>query len=160
DEVIYFCDDTPVVQSFMTEYDNHWIETTNYADYANITNPPARIYPIYTKDSALNFPQAEDYALRILKRYPKELQAIDVIMYRITDERETNAVIAAFLRGIPVRIISDTYEYRTPKRQWHSYNMDKLWAAGIPLRVRAHDGLNHQKLVLFSRNQPAVGSPG
>ena len=160
DEVIYFSDDLAVVQSFMTEYDNHWIETTYYADYANITNPPARVYPIYPKDGALNFPQAEDYALRILKRYPKELQQIDVIMYRITDERETNALIAAYQRGIPIRLISDTYEYRTPKRQWHSYNLDRLWAAGIPLKVRAHLGLNHQKLVLFHNNQPAVGAPG
>src|SRR6185436_4595875 len=28
DEAIYFTDDLSVVQSFMTEYDNHWIETT------------------------------------------------------------------------------------------------------------------------------------
>jgi len=160
DEVIYFSDDPAVVQSFMTEYDNHWIETQYYADYANLTNPPARVYPIFTKDPALNFPQAEDYALRLLKRYPKELQQIDIIMYRITDERETNAIITASQRGIPIRLISDTFEYRTPKRQWHSYNLDKLWAAGIPLKVRAHLGLNHQKLLLFHHNQPAVGAPG
>ena len=52
-------------------------------------------------------------------------------------------------RGIPVRLISDTFEYRDPDRQWVSCNMDKLWAAGVPLRVRAHAGLNHQKLVMF-----------
>src|SRR4051812_38956493 len=160
DETLYFTDDVSVVQSFMTEYDNHWIETTNYADYANITSPPARNYAIYTKDSALNFPQAENYADRLLKRYPKELQAIDVIMYRITDERETNALITAKTRGIPVRLISETFEYRFPKRQWVSYNLDKLWAAGVPLRVRGHNGLNHQKLVLFYNNQPAVGPAG
>ena len=160
DETIYFTDDLPVVQSFMTEFDNHWIETQYYQDYANIASPPARIYPIFTKDSALNFPQAEDYALRILKRYPKERQAIDVIMYRITDERETNAMIAAMQRGIPVRLISDMKEYRFPNRQWVSYNLDKLWAAGVPLRVRGHDGLNHQKLVLFYDNQPTVGTAG
>ena len=160
DETIYFTDDLPVVQSFMTEYDNHWIETQYYQDYANIASPPSRIYPIFIKDSALNFPQAEDYALRILKRYPKELQAIDVIMYRITDERQTNALITAMLRGIPVRLISDMKEYRFPSRQWVSYNLDKLWASGVPLRVRGHDGLNHQKVVLFYDNQPTVGAAG
>ena len=36
-------------------------------------------------------------------------------MYRITDERETNALIAAIQRGIPVRVMSDTFGYRTPK---------------------------------------------
>jgi regulation of enolase protein 1 (concanavalin A-like superfamily) len=160
DEVIYFSDDPSVVNSFMTEYDNLWIDTVNYTDYANLLNPPARIYPIYPKDSALNFPQQEDYALRLLKRYPKEKQQIDVVMYRITDERETNAVITAFQRGIPIRLISDTFEYRKPLRQWHSYNLDKLWAAGVPVKVRAHAGLNHQKLVLFYNNQPAVGASG
>ncbi|MCU1382881.1 MAG: hypothetical protein JWL71_1578 [Acidobacteria bacterium] len=157
DETLYFSDDLAVVQSFMTEYDTHWIETANYADYANITSPPARKYPIYAKDPALNFPQGEDYALRLLKRYPKENQAIDVIMYRITDERETNALITAMQRGIPVRLISDLKEYRLPSRQWVSYNLDKLYAAGVPLRVRGHLGLNHQKLVLFYHNTPATG---
>jgi phosphatidylserine/phosphatidylglycerophosphate/cardiolipin synthase-like enzyme len=160
DETIYFSDDPQVVQSFMTEYDNHWVETQYYSNYANILNPPARLYPIFTKDPALNFPQAEDYAARLLKRYPKELQAIDVIMYRITDERHTNALITAMQRGIPVRVISDMKEYRFPNRQWVSYNLDKMWAAGIPLRVRGHLGLNHQKLVLFYNNQPAVGAAG
>jgi phosphatidylserine/phosphatidylglycerophosphate/cardiolipin synthase-like enzyme len=160
DETLYFSDDPSVVHSFMTEYDNHWIETTNYQDYANIISPPARIYPIYTKDSALNFPQAEDYALRLLKRYPKELERIDVIMYRITDERQTNALITAMQRGIPVRVLSEMREYRFPSRQWVSYNMDKLYASGIPLRVRGHLGLNHQKLVLFYNNTPATGPNG
>jgi len=160
DETIYFSDDPQVVQSFMTEYDNHWVETQYYSNYANLLNPPARLYPIFPKDPALNFPQAEDFALRILKRYPKELQAIDVIMYRITDERHTNAIIAAMQRGIPVRVISDMKEYRLSNRQWVSYNLDRIWAAGIPLRVRGHLGLNHQKLVLFYNNQPSVGAPG
>ena len=70
-------------------------------------NPPARKYPIYTKDSALNFPQAENYEDRLSKRYPKELERLDVIMYRITDERETNFVLATMQRGIPVRLISE-----------------------------------------------------
>jgi regulation of enolase protein 1 (concanavalin A-like superfamily) len=160
DETLYFTDDLAVVQSFMTEFDNHWIETTYYADYANITNPPARVYPIYPKDPALNFPQAEDYALRILKRYPKELERIDVIMYRITDERQTTALLAAMQRGIPIRLISDMKEYRFPNRQWVSYNLDKLWASGVPVRVRGHLGLNHQKLVLFYHNQPTTGAAG
>src|SRR4029079_9748682 len=106
-------------------------------------------YPIYPKDPELNFPQQESYANRLLGKYPKENQRIDVIMFRITDERETNGVITALQRGIPVRLITDLDEYREPSRQWVSYNLDKLWAAGVKFRVRAHLGLNHQKLVLF-----------
>ena len=80
-------------------------------------------------------------------------------MFRITDERETNAVIAALQRGIPVRLITDLDEYREPSRQWVSYNLDKLWAAGVKFRVRAHQGLNHQKLVLlYSQGLSVFGS--
>ncbi len=156
DEAIFFTDDSSVVGSFMTKFDDLWVDTTSYADYANITSSPARVYPIYAKDPQLNFPQQESYATRLLGRYPKETQGLDVIMFRITDERETNAVIQTFQRGIPVRIISDTDEYRDPGRQWVSYNMDRLWAAGIPFKVRAHLGLNHQKLVLFKSQGMAV----
>ena len=159
DESIYFSDDPSIVNSFKTEYDNLWLDTTNYANYANINGPLARLYPIYTKDPGLNFPQQEDYALRILKRYAAETQKIDVIMYRITDERHTNAMIAAMQRGVPVRLIGETKEYRDPARQWVSYNMDRLYAAGVPLRVRAHDGLNHQKLVImYSQGMAVFGS--
>ena len=149
DEAIYFTDEPSIVNSFKTKYDDLWIDPVNYADYANILTPPARVYPIFTKDPELNFPQQESYANRVLGKYPKEKQRVDIIMFRITDERETNAIIATVQRGIPVRLITDLDEYRVPKRQWVSYNLDKLWASGVQFRVRAHQGLNHQKLVMF-----------
>jgi phosphatidylserine/phosphatidylglycerophosphate/cardiolipin synthase-like enzyme len=156
DESIYFSDDPSIVNSFKTKYDDLWLDTTNYANYANVTGALTRKYPIFTKDPALNFPQQEDYALRILKRYAAETRKIDVIMYRVTDERHTNAMIAAMQRGVPVRIIGEMKEYRVPERQWVSYNMDRMWAAGIPFRVAAHAGLNHQKLVILYNQAMAV----
>lgn len=159
DESIYFADDPSIVNSFKTKYDDLWLDTANYANYANISGPLARTYPIYPKDPGLNFPQQEDYALRILKRYTAETQAIDVIMYRITDERHTNAMIAALQRGVPVRILSETLEYRLPSRLWVAYNLDRLWAAGIPLKVSVHAGINHQKLViLYNQAMSVFGS--
>jgi phosphatidylserine/phosphatidylglycerophosphate/cardiolipin synthase-like enzyme/regulation of enolase protein 1 (concanavalin A-like superfamily) len=155
-ESVFFTDDPSLVNSFKTWFDNFWIDYSFYADYANITNPPARIYPIYPKDPALNFPQQESYYSRIAKNYVAETQKIDVIMFRITDERHTDQMIAAMKRGIPVRIIGDTDEYRLPSRQWVSYNLDKLYAAGVPLRVRGAQGLNHQKLVILYGQQLAV----
>ncbi len=156
DEAIFFTDDAKVVNSFRTKYDDLWVDTAIYKDYANILNPPARVYPIFPKDPELNFPQQESYANRLLGKYPRETKGIDVIMFRLTDERETNAVLAAIQRGIPVRLITDLDEYRVPKRQWVSYNLDRLWAAGVKFRVRAHLGLNHQKLVLFQSQRLSV----
>jgi phosphatidylserine/phosphatidylglycerophosphate/cardiolipin synthase-like enzyme len=39
DEAIYFSNEANVVNSFRTKYDSLWINTTNYANYANISGP-------------------------------------------------------------------------------------------------------------------------
>jgi phosphatidylserine/phosphatidylglycerophosphate/cardiolipin synthase-like enzyme len=39
DEAIYFTDDPSLISSFKTKYDDLWINTTRYANYANITGP-------------------------------------------------------------------------------------------------------------------------
>src|SRR4051794_28737322 len=62
DETPYFSDDPSIVNSFKTKYDDLWLDTKYYGNYANIAAPLARLYPIYTKDPGLNFPQQEDYA--------------------------------------------------------------------------------------------------
>ena len=77
-------------------------------------------------------------------------------MYRITQQSHGDALITAWNRGIPVRYIGETEEYRLVSRLWVAYNMDRMYAAGIPMKVRAHAGLNHQKLLLFYGQATAV----
>ena len=104
----YFTDNASFVHSFMTKYDDLWTNTTSYTNYANVTGALTRTYPSgYVKDPQLNFPPLESYANRAVSQYNKETQKIDVIMYRITDKRHTDAMIAAHNRGVPVRLISD-----------------------------------------------------
>ena len=159
DESAYFTDNASFVHSFMTKYDDLWTNTVAYADYANVPQPLARHYPTYTKDPQLNFPPLESYANRAVGRYNKETQKIDVIMYRITDRRHTDAIIAAKNRGIPIRLISDPQQYRAPTRLWVSWNIDRLYMAGVPIKMRAHEGLNHEKLVLlYSQRMSIFGS--
>src|SRR5262249_31657451 len=74
-----------------------------------------------------------------------ETQAIDVMMFRITDESQSNAIISALKRGVPVRLITDETEYRNPDRMWDAYNVDKMYAAGVQVRLDSHDGINHAK---------------
>ncbi|HEX5475478.1 MAG TPA: phospholipase D-like domain-containing protein [Vicinamibacterales bacterium] len=149
DEAIYFTDDPAVVNSFKTKYDDSWVDTTSFADYANITGPLTRSYDTFSQDADLNFPPAQSYASRALKAYAAETQKIDVIMYRITDQRHTNAMITAVQRGIPVRLISEPAEYRNPARVWDSWNVDRMYMAGVHVKMRAHAGLTHEKLVLL-----------
>jgi hypothetical protein len=151
DESAYFTDNPSFVHSFMSKFDDLWTNTTGYANYANVTSLTRSYGPAgtYVKDPQLNFPPAESYASRAVKRYNAETQKIDVIMYRITDRRHTDAMIAAYGRGVPIRLISDPQQYRDPTRLWDAWNIDRMYIAGIPIKMRAHDGLNHEKLVLL-----------
>jgi len=150
DEAIYITDDPAVVNSFMTIMDNMWTATSGYANYANVIAPLARAYPTYPLDPEMNFPPDQNYATRAVGRYNAETQKIDVQMYRITDRRHSDAILDAFTRRhIPVRLYTDTKEYRDVTRLWHAWNVDRLWLAGIPVKVPAHEGINHQKTVLL-----------
>ena len=149
DEIVYFSNDPAVVRSMMTMFDDLWTSTTEFADYANITEPLTRSYPVYPLDPELNFAPDQSYRARAVQAYDAEQQKIDVLMFRITDLNHTRAMLRALGRGIPVRLITDTEEYRNPKRLWHAYNVDILHNAGASVRLDAHQGINHAKGVLL-----------
>ena len=68
-------------------------------------------------------------------------------------------MIAAKNRGIPIRLISDPQQYRDGTRLWDAWNVDRMYMAGIPIKMRAHQGLNHEKLVmLYSQGMSIFGS--
>jgi phosphatidylserine/phosphatidylglycerophosphate/cardiolipin synthase-like enzyme/regulation of enolase protein 1 (concanavalin A-like superfamily) len=168
DESAYFTDNASFVHSFMSKYDDLWTNTASYTNYANVTGPLTRTYPAgYVKDPQLNFPPLESYANRAVSQYNKETQKIDVIMYRITDKRHTDAMIAAHNRGVPVRLISDPQQYRDQTRLWDAWNIDRMYMALLQpppgaavsnsgIKMRAHDGLNHEKLVLLYSKQMSI----
>ena len=163
DEVIYFTDDVNVVNSFRTKFEDHWTSTTRYGNYANITAPPARVYPIHPKDPELNFPQSpdssEDFYNRTLLHLNRERGKIDIIMYRITNDRYTTATINAVNRGVPVRLLTEQDEYRNTARPWDAYNKDLLYMGGVQIRFRNHQGLNHEKaVVLYQQGMSIFGS--
>jgi phosphatidylserine/phosphatidylglycerophosphate/cardiolipin synthase-like enzyme len=164
DEVIYFTDDPDIVNSFKTQYDNLWIDTSHYANYANITGPLTREYPVFPIHPDLNFPPrgpGSEFVTRTLSAFSAETQQIDVIMYRITDRRYTDSLIAAHNRGINVRLMTEPEEYRNPNKFWHSWNVDRMYVAGISLKHRHRNrlGLNHEKAVItYSQGLTIFGS--
>ena len=96
---------------------------------------------------------------RIVARYKAETQGIDAIMYRITDKRHTDQMIAAVARGVPVRLISEPQQYRSLDKYWHSWNIDRMYMAGVQIRHRKHEGQSHEKLgLLASQNMTVLGS--
>src|SRR5215211_1485024 len=108
DEAIYFTDDVSLLQSFKTKFDDSWTDTVNYSDYGNITGPLTRKYPTFPINPELNFPpsidDSQDFYNRTAQNFNSETQKIDIIMYRITNQRYTDTTIAAVNRGVPVRL--------------------------------------------------------
>jgi hypothetical protein len=157
-ESVFFTDDPDVVNSFKTKFDDSWTDTSNFSNFANVSTL-SRHYPTYPIDPEMNFPPQQNYATRAVAAYNKETEKIDVHMFRITDRRHTDAMIAAHKRGVPIRMIVDKSEYRDPERLWDPWNVDRLYAAGIPLRWQGHAGDNHEKLVLlYGQNLTIFGS--
>jgi phosphatidylserine/phosphatidylglycerophosphate/cardiolipin synthase-like enzyme len=159
DEAIYFTSDNAIVDSFRTKYESQWVDTTNWTNYANVKSPLTRQYDISSKHPSLNFPPSENFRTRSIYSYRAERRAIDVIMYRITDRQHTDNIIATVNRGIPVRLITEQSQYRLVSRLWHSWNVDRLYMAGVRIKHRAHLGLNHQKsVILYDQNGTTTGN--
>jgi phosphatidylserine/phosphatidylglycerophosphate/cardiolipin synthase-like enzyme len=160
DETIYGTDDPSVVNTFKTKFEDVWIDTVAYTNFANAPNSSlARKFPIYPTDSELNFAPvfgSDSYRSRSVRLYDAETQKIDAIMYRITDQAHVDAIIRAFKRGVPVRIYTEPVVYRQSTYIWHSMSVDKMYAAGIPIKMRAHPGQNHQKTVLLYGQRTTV----
>lgn len=168
DGVWYFSDDAALVNSFKTRYDDIWTNPIAYGNYANISAPPARRYPKYPIDPSLNFlpnpNPSEDYGARTIALIDQEHQKIDVTMYRLTDVRICDALLRAVARGVPVRLLAEPNEYRFDASRigaelTDAYNVDRMYAAGVQIKMRKHLGLNHQKsLQLYGQGLTIFGS--
>ena len=164
----YFCNDPALVNSFKTRYDDLWTNPIAYGNYANISGPLTRRYPTYPIDPSLNFlpnpKPSEDYATRTIASIDEENQKIDLSMYRVTDVRICDALIRAVARGVPVRLLAEPLEYRfdasrTGAEPTGPYNIDRLYAAGVQIKMRKHLGLTHQKSIqLYGQGLTIFGS--
>jgi hypothetical protein len=148
DEVIMFSNTPSIVNSFKTKFDDAWTDTTSFSNYANVTTL-SRSYDTYPIDPELQFVPTSNFASRSVTAYRAETQAIDAIMYRVTDQRHSNEMIAAVQRGVPVRFIGEPLQYRSNKYYWVSWNLDRMYMAGVQMRMRGHAGLSHEKLTLL-----------
>jgi phosphatidylserine/phosphatidylglycerophosphate/cardiolipin synthase-like enzyme len=156
DEVIHFNDQPSIVQSFMTKFDDLWVSDSLFRDYANMLNSPVRAHPVFPEDPALNFPPSQSYVSRAVKLYNAETSRIDAMMYRVTDQRHADAMIAAAKRGLIVRLLTEPTEYRDPNYLWDAWNVDRMYMAGVQVKIRAHQGLNHGKLVLLYQQLTSI----
>ncbi len=173
DEAVYYCDDPAIVNSFRTMYDSWWVDPVDFADYGNpaviqLTASYA-VYPIESEvckvvggcgmDFLPSSIYSRDYGTKSESALAQEKQKIDIDMFRITNAAITNSAIAAFQRGVPIRMLVDSSEYGNSARPWDRYNVDRLFMAGIPIKITKHAGENHEKSVLlYGQNLAIWGS--
>jgi hypothetical protein len=149
DEAIFFTNDDNLTNSVRRRIDDRWIDTLDFRDFANITAPLARRYPLYPIHPSMNFVPLEDFSNRATSRYDLENQSIDAIVFRVTDHRQADAMIRTVARGVPVRIITDPGEYRNAIRVWDSKHVDRMFIGGAQIKMRQHEGVMHEAAVVL-----------
>jgi phosphatidylserine/phosphatidylglycerophosphate/cardiolipin synthase-like enzyme len=160
DEAIYFTNDPAVVQTFMTKYDDLWLDAVNYQNLANVT-ALTRNYPIYPLSPDLNFPPNESYQDRLVAALKLETTAVDAVMFRITSGKIPDELIRRQQAGVAVRLITDRNQYRNPTYFWDSYNVDRMYAAGIQVKWKDNQygqDVHQKSVVLKGRDMAVFGS--
>src|SRR6185369_2693027 len=101
----------------------------------------------------LIFAQGSDFNNRLTQEINNETTRVDLIVYRLEVDNITQALLQKFQAGVPVRIIVDRGQYTNPlyPEYWLTHaNIDKLWAAGVPVIQNSHAGVTHMKTLITS----------
>lgn len=168
DEAALLTSDPAVVRAFLTTFDRMWADTTSFLDwpaaYSRETGTPwlrpmtistARLEPDYpTNLPGMIWSQGPELVSRMVAEINAETQGIDMVSYRLTVPEVTDALINRHRAGVPVRVLIEPTQYRNPgyPEYWLVGAMlDRLWAAGVPMKQRAHQGLTHMKTLITSR---------
>lgn len=78
---------------------------------------------------------------------------IDICVFTITDDRITQAVLAAHRRGVPIRIVTDNEKLLDA-----GSDIDELAGAGIPVRIDHTPYHMHHKFAVFDQARLLTGS--
>ena len=155
DEAVYFTNDNRITDSFRARFDERWVNTTLFRNYANIstTAPLTPTYSGVSVHSSMNFPPDQDFSVRSVSRYNAETRAIDAIVFRVTDHSQANGMINAVARGVPVRLITEPTEYRNRTRVWDAKHKDRMHMGGVQMKFRrlqsGGGGIMHQASVVM-----------
>ena len=108
---------------------------------------PAEAQTLASQDRLCD-PSFEDCRADILTYIQQETVGIDVAFWMMSDARYSNALVAAWQRGVPVRVLMDP-RCVSSHPSCATAN-DQLRGAGIPMRYRNINGILHWKMFLFA----------
>jgi hypothetical protein len=134
--------------------------TGKCADYSTLYPNPApmivntaRLEGDNPMPADLIWGQGADFNNRLVQEINSERSRIDLVVYRLEVDSLTDAILSQFRAGVPVRLIIDPGQYTNiiwPEYWLTHANIDKLWAAGVPIRQALHSGVSHMKTLVTS----------
>ncbi len=139
---------------------------TQYPNPAPMVIDRSRLEPDNPIPADLIFGQGPDFNNRLTQEINNENSQISLLVYRLEVDNITQALLNKFNAGVPVRIIVDPNQYTNSiyPEYWLTHaNIDKLWAAGIPILQSNHAGVMHMKTLItsnYATNASSNYSPG
>lgn len=168
DETVLFSANPAIFRAFLTMFDRMWADTTAFLNWADayqretgtawtrpMTISTVRLEPEYpTAVQGMVWSQGSELLNRMIAEIDAETQAIDLVSYRLTVPELADALIRRHRAGVQVRVFIEPTQYRNalyPEYWLTGAMVDRLWAAGIPIKERTHQGLMHMKTLVTSR---------
>jgi hypothetical protein len=127
---------------------------TLYPNPAPMSVNTERLEPDHPTPPDLIWSQGPEFNARLVQEIQNESSLVRFVIYRLTASDVADALLARFRVGVPVQLIVEPDEYLN--RKWPEFwlthaNIDRLWAAGVPIKQRTHTGLTHMKMLVTSR---------
>ena len=104
-------------------------------------------------ESRVFFSPGDDCPEIICRLFEKAEQTVDICVFTITDDRVTQAIRDAYVRGVNIRVITDNDKALDP-----GSDVDRMSGLGIPLRVDKSPHHMHHKYAIFDKTTTLTGS--
>src|SRR6185436_1694503 len=113
----------------------------------------AGLEPDYPMPADIIWGQGAQMNNRMIQEINAEAVEVDLVAYRLEVGNLMQALLDKFNSGVPVRLIVDPGQYTN--NAWPEYWLthafvDKLFAAGVPVYQRKHNGVTHLKTLITS----------
>jgi phosphatidylserine/phosphatidylglycerophosphate/cardiolipin synthase-like enzyme len=115
-----------------------------------------RTVSVQTDSVQYYFPRAnQDAQKALLHIMDSSAQTLDVAVYSITDGTIASAMVRAKLRGVTVRLLTDSTQSAGKSQKTL---LAKIKSAGIPIKTNSHSGLMHLKMTVADKKIATTGS--
>lgn len=124
-------------------------EPNDHTSFEKQATTQARVDTYFTREG--------DHPEEAIIRLVNETQTtLDIAIYSINYEPIVDAVIDAASRGVDVRLITDAAHAEEKGKQAKA--LDRILSAGVPIKVNAHDGKMHLKMIIADGKKVEAGS--